>query len=43
VVVSAKLTLEEAQEGRLNDVYQEVYSIERSHDCEKAVEKYQNL
>jgi len=43
VVVSAKLTLEEAEEGRLNDVYQEVYDIERSHDCEKAVEKYQNL
>src|SRR6267142_6826539 len=41
VVVSAKLAPEEAEEGRLNDVYQEVYNVERSHDCEKAVEKYQ--
>jgi len=38
-VVSAKLAPEEAEEGRLNDVYQEVYNVERSHDCEKAVEK----
>jgi tetratricopeptide (TPR) repeat protein len=41
VVVSAKLTPEEVEDGKLNDVYQEVYNIERSHDCEKAVERYQ--
>jgi tetratricopeptide (TPR) repeat protein len=43
VVVSAKLTPEEVEEGRLNDVYQEVYNIERSQDCDKAIEKYQKV
>lgn len=41
--MSAKLTPEEVEEGKLNDVYQEVYNIERNHDCEKAVEKYQTV
>jgi tetratricopeptide (TPR) repeat protein len=40
ITVEANLTPEEKEEGNINEVYQTVYSIQRRHDCQVAIEKY---
>jgi len=40
VTVSANLTPEEAEEGRINDVYQSIYPLEQKNDCENAIQRY---
>jgi tetratricopeptide (TPR) repeat protein len=42
VVVSAHLTPEEVEEGRLNDIYQPIYQFQRTGDCEGIVKTAQS-
>jgi tetratricopeptide (TPR) repeat protein len=42
VVVNAKLTAEEREEGKLNDMFQPVSTLAKNHNCEAAVEKFQS-
>ena len=43
IVVSADLTPEEKEEGRLNDLYQPLYQLEMQHSCTNAIEKYRSI
>lgn len=40
VVVTAKLTPEEVEEGKINDTYQNVYKLEEQHNCAAAIDQY---
>jgi hypothetical protein len=42
VVVDARLTPEEIEDGQINDVYQPVYEIREQHDYQKAIEEYRS-
>jgi tetratricopeptide (TPR) repeat protein len=43
VVVDAHLTLEEIEDGQINEVYQPVYKNQEQHDYQKAIEEYRSL
>jgi tetratricopeptide (TPR) repeat protein len=43
ITVEAFSTPEEKEEGRINDLYQPVYSIQQKHDCDGAIEKYRTV
>lgn len=43
VAVTAQLTPEEVEEGKINDAYQTIYQIQENHDCERAVEQYRSV
>lgn len=40
VVVTGKLTPEEIEDGKINDIYQNVYKLEQQHDCAAAIDQY---
>src|SRR5271165_2018545 len=42
VTVNAKLTPEEAEEGKLNDAYQAIYVMEQKNDCGTAIQRYKS-
>ncbi len=42
VTVSANFTPEEKEEGKINEVYQAIYLVERKGDCDTAIQRYKN-
>ncbi len=42
ITVTAKLTPEEAEEGKINDLYQRIYTVEQKGECETAIERYKS-
>ena len=39
-VVTVKLTPEEIEDGKLNDIYQNVYKLQEQHNCAAAIDQY---
>jgi tetratricopeptide (TPR) repeat protein len=42
VTVTANFTPEETEDGKINDAYQPVFSLEQKGDCETAVQRYKS-
>jgi tetratricopeptide (TPR) repeat protein len=42
VTVTANFTPEEVEEGKLNDIYQPIYDLERKGDCDVAIQRYES-
>src|SRR5256885_15286685 len=42
VTVTAKLTPDETEEGKINDAYQGVFLLEQQGDCETAIRRYES-
>ncbi len=42
VTVTANFTPEEIEEGKLNDIYQPISSLERNGDCDVAIQRYES-
>lgn len=43
IVVTAKLTPEEIEDGKINDVYQNVYKLQEQHNCAAAIGQYRGV
>ena len=42
VTVSANFTPEEKEEGKINEVYQAIYLVERKGDCDTSIQRYKS-